>query len=54
MAIGVYRLLVKWFADTWFVRNYAKAFFYLLFSFYMVLGTITIIAATGFWEGIFS
>jgi len=52
MAIGVYRLLVKWFADTWFVRNYAKAFFYLLFSFYIVLGCITIIAATGAWEGV--
>ncbi len=52
MAIGVYRLLVKWFADTWFVRNYAKAFFYLLFSFYIVLGAITILAGTGLWEGV--
>jgi fumarate reductase subunit C len=54
MAIGVYRLLVKWFADTWFVRNYAKAFFYLLFSFYTVWGTITIIAASGAWKGVLS
>ncbi len=54
MAIGVYRLLVKWFADTWFVRNYAKAFFYLLFTFYIVLGTITIVTASGAWEGLFS
>ncbi|MCF7903655.1 MAG: hypothetical protein K9M49_00740 [Candidatus Marinimicrobia bacterium] len=52
MAIGVYRLLVKWLADTWFVRNYAKAFFYLLFGFYIVLGTITILAGTGVWGGI--
>jgi fumarate reductase subunit C len=54
MAIGVYRLLVKWFADTWFVRNYARALFYLLFTFYMVLGTLTIVAGTGVWEGVFS
>jgi len=52
MAIGVYRLLVKWFADTWFVRKYARALFYLLFSFYIVWGAITIIAATGFWGGL--
>jgi len=52
MAIGVYRLLVKWFADTWFVRKYAKACFYLLFSFYIVWGAITIVAATGFWGGV--
>ena len=38
MAIGVYRLIVKWFADTWFVRNYAKALFYFLFWFYTILG----------------
>ncbi len=54
MSIGVYRLLVKWLADTWFVRNYAKAFFYLLFTFYIVLGTITIVTASGAWEGLFS
>lgn len=54
MAIGVYRLLVKWLADTWFVRNYAKALFYLLFWFYTVLGTATIIAMAGPWEGILS
>jgi len=54
MAIGVYRLLVKWLADTWFVRNYAKAFFYLLFTFYIVLGTITIVTASGAWEGLLS
>jgi fumarate reductase subunit C len=54
MAIGVYRLLVKWLADTWFVRNYAKAFFYLLFTFYIVLGTITIATASGALEGLFS
>ena len=52
MAIGVYRLLVKWLADTWFVRQYSKAFFYLLFSFYIVLGTLTILAGTGVWEGV--
>ena len=54
MAIGVYRLLVKWFADTWFVRNYAKAFFYLIFWFYTILGTATVIAMAGPLEGILS
>lgn len=52
MAIGVYRLIVKWLADTWFVRNYAKAFFYLLFIFYIVLGSLTILAATEVWGGV--
>jgi len=54
MAIGVYRLLVKWAADTWFVRNYAKALFYFLFWFYTILGTATVIAMAGPWEGILS
>ncbi len=54
MAIGVYRLLVKWLADTWFVRKYAKALFYLLFWFYVVLGTATVIALAGPWEGVLS
>ncbi len=54
MAIGVYRLLVKWLADTWFVRNYAKALFYFLFWFYTILGTATVIAMAGSLEGILS
>jgi len=54
MAIGVYRLLVKWFADTFFVRNYAKALFYFLFWFYTILGTATVIAMAGPLEGILS
>lgn len=54
MAIGVYRLLIKWFADTWFVRNYAKALFYMLFWFYTVLGTATVLAMAGTLEGILS
>jgi fumarate reductase subunit C len=54
MAIGVYRLIVKWFADTWFVRNYAKALFYFLFWFYTILGAATVIAMAGPWEGILS
>ena len=54
MAIGVYRLIVKWFADTWFVRNYAKALYYFLFWFYTILGTATVIAMAGPLEGILS
>ncbi|MEA3286590.1 MAG: hypothetical protein U9Q77_04360 [Candidatus Marinimicrobia bacterium] len=54
MAIGVYRLLVKWLADTWFVRNYAKALFYLLFWFYTILGTATVLAMAGSLKGILS
>ncbi len=54
MAIGVYRLLVKWFADTFFVRNYAKALFYFLFWFYTILGAATVIAMAGPLEGILS
>lgn len=54
MAIGVYRLMVKWFADTWFVRNYAKALYYFLFWFYTILGTATVIAMAGPLEGILS
>ncbi|MCF6239013.1 MAG: hypothetical protein L3J79_09440 [Candidatus Marinimicrobia bacterium] len=54
MAIGVYRLLVKWLADTWFVRNYAKALFYFLFWFYTILGAATVIAMAGPLEGILS
>jgi len=54
MAIGVYRLIVKWLADTWFVRNYAKAFFYLLFWFYVILGAAAVIGLAGPWEGALS
>ncbi len=54
MSIGIYRLLVKWFADTWFVRKYSRALFYFLFTFYIILGTFTIIAGTGLWEGVFA
>ncbi len=54
MAIGVYRLLVKWLADTWFARKYAKAIFYLLFWFYVILGFATVIALAGPWEGVLS
>jgi len=54
MSIGVYRLLVKWFADTFFVRNYAKALFYFLFWFYTILGAATVIAMAGPLEGILS
>ena len=54
MAIGVYRLIVKWFADTWFVRKYAKLLFYFLFWFYTILGTATVIAMAGPLEGILS
>ena len=54
MAIGVYRLLVKWFADTWFVRKYSKMVFYFLFWFYIVLGLATTIGLAGPWEGILS
>lgn len=52
MAIGVYRLLVKWFADTWLVRKYSRVIFYFLFWFYMVLGAAAIIGLAGPWEGI--
>jgi len=54
MAIGVYRLIVKWFADTWFVRKYAKVLFYFLFWFYTILGAATVIAMAGPLKGILS
>jgi len=54
MAIGVYRLLVKWFADIWFVRKYARALFYFLFWFFVILGTATVVGLAGPWEGILS
>lgn len=54
MAIGVYRLLVKWFADTWFVRKYARALFYFLFWFFVILGTATVIGLAGPLEGVLS
>ena len=54
MAIGVYRLLVKWFADTWFVRKYSRVVFYFLFWFYIILGIAATIGLAGPWEGILS
>ena len=39
-AMGVYRLLVKWFADTWFARKYARVVFYFLFWFFAIWGNI--------------
>lgn len=54
MAIGIYRLSVKWFADTWFIRKYARAFFYFLFWFFTILGVATIIGLAGPWEGVLS
>ncbi|MFQ6615242.1 MAG: hypothetical protein ACE5HZ_00555 [Fidelibacterota bacterium] len=53
-AIGTYRLLVKWFADTWFVRKYARILFYFLFWFFVVLGTATVIGLAGPLEGVLS
>lgn len=52
MSIGVYRLLVKWFADTWFVRKFAKILFYFLFWFFTILGLATVIGLAGPWEGV--
>lgn len=52
MAIGVYRLLVKWFADTWFNRGFAKVVFYFLFWFYAVLGSATVLGLAGPLEGV--
>ena len=52
MSIGVYRLLVKWLADTWFVRKYAKMVFYFLFWFFTILGIATAIGLAGPWEGV--
>ena len=54
MAIGVYRLLIKWFADTWFVRKYSRFVFYFLFWFYTFLGIATTIGLAGPWEGLLS
>jgi fumarate reductase subunit C len=54
MAIGVYRLLVKWFADTWFVRRYSRIIFYFLFGFFTLLGIATTIGLAGPWEGLLS
>jgi len=52
MAIGVYRLLVKWFADTWFNRKYSKMVFYFLFWFYIILGSATVLGLAGPLEGV--
>ena len=52
MAVGVYRLLVKWFADTWFVRKYSKIVFYFLLWFFTILGIATAIGLAGPWEGV--
>ncbi len=54
MSIGVYRLLVKWLADTWFIRKYARVVFYLLFWFYVILGTATVVGLAGPLEGVLS
>jgi hypothetical protein len=54
MAIGVYRLLIKWFADTWFVRKYSRFVFYFLFWFFTFLGIATTIGLAGPWEGLLS
>ena len=54
MAIGTYRLMVKWFADTWFVRKYARRLFYFLLWFFVFLGAATVIGLAGPWEGILS
>ncbi|MBC8400622.1 MAG: hypothetical protein H8E14_03955 [Candidatus Marinimicrobia bacterium] len=54
MAIGVYRLLVKWLADTWLVRKYARILFYFLLWFFIIVGTATTIGLAGPWEGVLS
>ncbi len=54
MAIGVYRLIVKWFADTWFARKYARLIFHFLLWFFLILGTATTLALAGPWEGVLS
>ena len=54
MAIGVYRLLVKWLSDTWFVRKYSRIVFYFLFWFFTILGLATVIGLAGPWEGLLS
>lgn len=54
MAIGVYRLLVKWLADTWFIRKYARVLFYFLLWFFIIVGTATTIGLAGPWEGVLS
>ncbi len=52
MAIGVYRLLVKWLADTWLVRKYSQWLFYILLFFFLIVGTATTIGLAGPWEGV--
>jgi len=52
MAIGVYRLIVKWLADTWFGRKYAKIVFNFLLWFYLILGVAAILGLAGPWEGV--
>ncbi|MFC1549821.1 hypothetical protein ACFL46_00830 [Candidatus Neomarinimicrobiota bacterium] len=54
MAIGVYRLLVKWFADTWFVRKYARIIFHFLLWFFIILGSATVLGLAGPLEGVLS
>jgi fumarate reductase subunit C len=54
MAIGVYRLMVKWFADTWFVRKYARLLFHFLLWFFIILGSATVLGLAGPLEGALS
>lgn len=52
MSIGVYRLSVKWFANTWFGRKAAKVVFYFLLWFFIILGAATVVGLAGPWEGV--
>ncbi len=54
MSVGVYRLLVKWFADTWFIRKYARIIFYFLLWFFIIVGAATTLGLAGPWEGVLS
>jgi len=52
MSVGLYRLAVKWLADTWFNRKYAKLVCTLIFWFYLLLNIAGVLALADVLEGV--
>ncbi|MBC8214419.1 MAG: hypothetical protein H8E71_07265 [Candidatus Marinimicrobia bacterium] len=55
LSVGLYRLAVKWFADTWFTRKKAFVISSLIFWFYLLLNIAGVMALAGvpFFHGLF-
>lgn len=52
MCIGLYRLAVKWLADTRLSRKAALILVRIVFWFYIVLNVAGVMALAGFWKGV--